>query len=284
MHERTVHMIWIQDSRAFSIGEWCSLLSVLKNTEYNLVLHTNLSPGQAAPFDPYSITHDRFSIEPREFEMVVEGVRARPANISDMERIRILYERGGIYSDMDIIWLREIDLSGCGPVVTAYENPSYKTVANAFIVAPPGWEPFKTLLDDMRQRFIALRCRNILDITGDPPVGLSKNHTLLWKLTGDVMKANGATILGKSHFYKNGWRRIGREVSRRGGVLGPRVDPALLGTTADRVSLDGIVGFHYYAGLFQIHQLLIIPCVRSTIEALVAYGQSFGVGAANLTA
>ena len=268
-------MVWIQDARPFGIGEWCSVLSVLKNTGYSLVLHTNLSPGEAAPYDPYNIHHDRFSIEQRVFQMEVEGVRARPANISDIERIRILYERGGIYSDTDIIWRKEIDLSGCGTIVTAYENPSYKTVANAFIAAEPGWEPFKGLLAEMRGRFIALRARNITDITADPLFGLSKNHTLLWKLTGDFMKHNGATILGKKHFYKNGWRRIGREVVRRGVPLLPQLDPALLGTTADAVNLQDADGFHYYAALFQINQLLSIPCVAALIEPIIVFGQEF---------
>ena len=93
----TVHTIWIQDpssGRTFGVGEWLSILSLLKNTEYRVLLHTNLVAGQSE-YDPYRISHDRFLINQRTFDLTWHGVRMRPANLSDIERVRILYEHGG---------------------------------------------------------------------------------------------------------------------------------------------------------------------------------------------
>ena len=275
-----VHTIWIQDpesARRFGLGEWLSIVSLLKNTSYRCVLHTNLEADPANPYCPYRITHERFFINQRPYDMKICGVRARPANISDMERIRLLYTSGGMYADLDIWWLQDMDLSCTGPIVTAYENPSYKTVANAFIVAKEAsWPPFLKLLDLMHGRFAALAARGITDLRGDPVSGLSKNHTLLWKLTGDFLKEQGASVLGRVHFYKNGWRRIGRELLRNGVPLNPVVDQELLGKTADTLSLEGIAGFHYYAGLFTAGQVLSVPKIRDAFQMTVDWGAASG--------
>lgn len=254
----TVHFVWIQDQRPWGLGEQIALLSALKNTTYRVLLHTNLTPTSG--LSPFTITHDRFQIRPREFDFTVEGVRARPANLSDLARIQILYTEGGIYSDLDIWWLRDIDVPE--GVVAAYENPAYRTVANAFMASPPGWPGWLILEEQMRDVFRKLAAKGVVDLRGDTGGLLNvKHHALLWKLTGDFLKSYGATFLGKSHFYKNGWRRIGRAVRRAGGAS--RVDPACLGDTADSVSLSGITGFHYYAGLYDAEAVLLIPAVAA---------------------
>lgn len=275
-----VHTIWVQDpdsTRRFGLGEWLSIVSLLKNTSYRCVLHTNLEADPSNGYCPYKIQHERFFINQRPYDMTICGVRARPANISDMERIRLLYTSGGMYADLDIWWLQEIDLRCTGQIVTAYENPSYKTVANAFIVAKEAsWAPFLKLLKLMEGRFAALAARGIMDLRGDPVTGLSKNHTLLWKLTGDFLKEYGVSVLGRVHFYKNGWRRIGRELLRHGVALNPVVDQDLLGKTADTVSLEGISGFHYYAGLFTADQVLSVPKVRDAFQSVMDWGRDSG--------
>ena len=280
-----VHTIWIHDvsgGRTFGVGEWLSLMSLLRNTTYRVVLHTNLKQGDTPVYDPYKIQHDRFLINHRPYDMMVHGVRVRPANLSDMERIRLLYESGGIYADLDIWWLSDIDLTGYGQIVTAYENPSYKTVANAFIVSKTAsWDPFLQLYRQMEDVFRQLAARGVTDLRDNPAVGLSKNHTLLWKLTGDFLKQHDVSILGRRQFYKNGWRRIGRELRRLGVTMNPVVDEALLGNTNDRLSFEGIVGFHYYAGLFTAEQLFMIPAVYDLFYDTLEWGQQFLVPAAD---
>jgi hypothetical protein len=274
----TVHTIWIQDpssNRTFGIGEWLSILSLLKNTDYRVLLHTNLAPGQSE-YDPYRISHDRFLINQCDFNLTWNGVRMRAANLSDIERIRILYENGGIYADLDIWWKQPVELPTSHTLITAYENPSYKTVANAFIVAREiGSSVLQEILRQMESRFINLRNRGITDLTANPAEGLSPHHTLLWKLTGDIFKQNGANILGKAPFYKNGWRRIGRELRRIGVEFKPSVVPSQLGNTADHVTLDGISGFHYYAALFTPEQVLRIPIVSDTFQPVLDWGHQW---------
>jgi len=54
-----------------------------------------------------------------------------------------------------------------------------------------------------------------------------------------------------------------------------RVDPAALGETADAVDLSGITGFHYYAGLYDCHQVLLIRPVWDFAEEILTYGLQF---------
>ena len=274
----TVHTIWIQDpssNRTFGIGEWLSILTLLKNTDYCVRLHTNLVPGQSE-YDPYRISHERFLINQRSYDLTYHDVRMRAANLSDMERIRVLHEEGGIYSDLDLWWMGPIDLAATGYLVAAYENPSYKTVTNAFLAAKePGHPVLKELLRQMEARFINLKSRGILDLTGNPSTGLSPHHTLLWKLTGDTFKQNQASILPRAHFYKNGWRRVGRELRRLGVELKPSVDVSLLGNTNDRVNLEGIAGFHHFAELYSAEQVLRIPVVAEKFQPVLDWGHQF---------
>jgi hypothetical protein len=200
----------------------------------------------------------------------------RPANLSDMERIRILHEEGGIYADLDIWWMEPIDLATTGYLVAAYENPSYKTVASAFLVAKePGHPVLKELLRQMESRFVNLKSRGILDLTSNPPIGLSPHHTLLLKLTGDILKQNGASIMPRAHFYKNGWRRIGRELRRLNVPMDAVIDTTLLGNTNDHVTLTGTNGFHYYAGLFTAEQVLRIPVIAEMFQPVLDWGHQF---------
>ena len=273
-----VHTIWIQDAssdRTFGIGEWLSIVSLLKNTPYRVLLHTNLQPGHAE-YDPYRIQHERFLINQRNYDLTWCGVRLRAANLSDIERIRILHENGGIYSDLDIWWSQPVELPTTHTLITAYENPSYKTVANAFIAAREIGHPvLAEILRQMEARVRLVANRGITDLTANPAEGLSPHHTLLWKLTGDIFKQNGAIILGKAPFYKNGWRRIGRELRRLGTEFKPAVIPSQLGNTNDRVTLAGISGFHYYAALFTPEQVLRIPTVADVFQPVLDWGHQW---------
>lgn len=277
----TLHFIWVQDERPWGYGEWIALMSALRNTTYRVLLHTNLTPDtpMAAP-SPFNIKHDRFLLYQRPFDLTVEGVRARPANISDLERVRLMFTDGGIYSDLDIWWQRDLDLLGAESPVAAYENPAYKTVANAFLASEPGWPGWKELEEQMLAVFRGLAAKGITDLRGDPGGRLNvKHHALLWKLTGNYLKSHGATLLGKNHFYKNGWRRIGRAIVRTGLEKSLRVDPRALGTTKDAVDISGITGFHYYAGLYDYNQVMIVDPIWRLTEPLLTYGMEFmGLG------
>jgi hypothetical protein len=79
----------------------------------------------------------------------------------------------------------------------------------------------------------------------------------------------------RAHFYKNGWRRIGRELRRLGVELKPTVDVSLLGNTNDRVSLEGVSGFHHFAELYSAEQVLRIPVVEAAFHPVLDWGHKF---------
>jgi hypothetical protein len=158
-------------------------------------------------------------------------------------------------------------------MVIAYENPAYKTVTNAFMCAPRGgWPPLLQLQRDMLGRIASLAARGIVDLTGNPTRGISAHHTLLWKLTGETMKEHGAVLIGKRHFYHNGWRRIGRTLRGLGVAFKPSVNPDQLGTTNDKVSLVDIDGIHHFAELFSAEQVLQIPVVAAAFNPVLEWG------------
>ena len=270
-----LHFVWIQGPgpKTFGYGEFLSVVSALRNTTYQVTLHTNLSANSANPYCPHRIAHPRFRIQPQDMPLTVHGVTARMANLSDIWRIRVLLEHGGIYSDTDILWLKDVSLPEAD-FVAAYENQAYKTVANAFLAAVPGYAPLAGLLEKFDGVFHALAAKGVTDLTVDPPAGLSKHHVLLWKTTGDFSKAHGA-LLGKQAFYRNGWRRIGRCLRRGGVTLKPVVDQAALGSTNDRLQLRDLTGFHYYATLYDIEQLLELPDFRELLTPVLEAATTF---------
>ena len=275
MIPRLLHFVWIQGTgpKTFGYGEFLSVVSALTNTTYDVMLHTNLTPAAANPYCPYRIVHPRFRIQRRDMPLAVHGVKARMANLSDIWRIKVLQEHGGLYSDTDILWFGDVSLPEAD-FVAAYENPSYKTVANAFLAAVPGYAPLAGLLETFDGVFHALAAKGVTDLTVDPPAGLSKHHVLLWKTTGDFSKAHGV-LLGKQHFYRNGWRRIGRCLRRAGVPLKPVVDVTALGNTDDRLQLKGLTGFHYYATLYDIEQLLDLPDFRELLTPVLDAATTF---------
>jgi hypothetical protein len=277
---RILHFIWIQGDRPFGKGEWVSLMSALKNTGYQVMLHTDMFPEDVKEYDPLTLKMDRYTCVRHLMSHTVHGVKARMANLSDIWRIKVLHEYGGIYSDLDIIWFREVDF---GPfdyrLVTAYENPSYKTAANAFIAAAKGDPRLATLEGILDGIFESLAKRGITDLTVNPVRGLSKHHVLLWKPTGDFMKANADHIFGKQPFYKNGWRRIGRKLRNLGVALKPVVDLKALEGTDDRIDRRGITGFHYYATLYDYDQIRRIPDLEPLLLPVEVFAETARVSA-----
>lgn len=277
---RLLHFIWIQGDRPFGKGEWLSLMSALKNTRYQVRLHTDMTPADVKEYDPLSLRHSRYEVVRHLMSHEIHGVKARMANLSDIWRIKLLHEYGGIYSDLDIIWLREVEW---GPfdyrLVTAYEVPSYKTVTNAFIAAAPGHPRLEELLKMLDDVFVGLAAKGVTDLRTDPPRGLSKNHTLLWKTTGEFMKKHADHILPHRHFYKNGWRRIGRALRDLGVALNPQVDLGAGsksgGDWSAEINMSGITGFHYYAALYDYDQIAQLAPLKPHLGWIEEYAETF---------
>lgn len=60
------------------------------------------------------------------------------AHLSDIIRCDILYEEGGIYSDLDVIWLRNPFEFFKEKFVIGYSNESYKILLNAVMLSEQG--------------------------------------------------------------------------------------------------------------------------------------------------
>ena len=72
-----------------------------------------------------------------------------PQYVSDVMRLDILYEYGGIYMDTDIINLRPFTPLNENLLTISWEDKTMKSICNAFMITPPGNLFVKTWLDHM---------------------------------------------------------------------------------------------------------------------------------------
>jgi len=205
---RAIHFIWI-NRRDFSEGEHTSIMSALYNTTYNVILHTDILPGRInTEYDPYAVQHPRFSIEFQTFPEMIQGVTLPVALISDVYRINILQAQGGMYSDLDILWLADlpVDLDTIDLIGT-YDLESYRHLTNSFMGCSVGYEPFKDLnrltlemLDSECQRGNRNMCKGKV------------NYFRIYKLQCAFIKQRAGYILPQRIINKNTHARIGRVI------------------------------------------------------------------------
>jgi len=122
MIPRTLHFIWIGSvfKKEYELG----IASALLNTTLKVILHTDK-------------------------DIVIPGVEIRiiqppdiktscVAHLCDVIRLDILYKEGGIYSDLDVIWLRNPWEHLDKKVVIGFSNKGYKILCNAVMMSEPG--------------------------------------------------------------------------------------------------------------------------------------------------
>jgi hypothetical protein len=275
MIPRVIHFIWINKTQDFDAGEYASVLSALMNTTYKVVLHTNLGPRDLkSKYNPYKLVSSwkgRFKINQMEFKDTFEGVKARMANISDIYRILLLYKYGGMYSDLDMFWFKDLKLDdGSDPLrahhyIVAWENPSYKTVQNAWMAMAKGFKPAGDLLEDFRESFRKLAKKGRTDISTSRDL---KDHMLLYHPTSAFAKTKSDLIIGKKYFFKNGWRRFGRAMTRL--KLPMRFNNRDYGATKDDIQVDDITGIHYGNYLFPYESVIRIPAIKDKMANVLA--------------
>jgi len=132
MIPKTVHFIWLGAwKKEFEYG----IQSVLKNTTMKPILHTN---------EDIHIE----GVETRNLENIYEGISTTcVAHRCDIMRLDILYKYGGIYSDLDVIWLRNPTEYFNKKVVIGYTNKSYKILCNAVLMSEAGNQALQTYKD-----------------------------------------------------------------------------------------------------------------------------------------
>jgi hypothetical protein len=118
-----IHFIWIggEFKESYTYG----IRSAQLNTRCQIFLHTD-NPSIDIPGVIVKL------ITPPEIK--VKYI----AHLTDIIRLEILYREGGIYSDLDCIWLRNPWELFDKKFVIGYSNESYKILVNCVILAEEG--------------------------------------------------------------------------------------------------------------------------------------------------
>ena len=146
-----IHFIWVSLGETLNDLQRLAIASAVSNTKCKVVLHT----------DDTSICIPGVETRLREFPSLINGVAfnkdddvkhlnaRRISHLKDVVRLQILYEEGGIYSDLDVVWLRHPwrFLHSKKGVVMGYQHKAYKTLCNAVILSVPQHPQIKEYLD-----------------------------------------------------------------------------------------------------------------------------------------
>lgn len=115
------------------------ILTAVAHTGCQVVLHT----------DDSSLYIPNVEVRVRTFPTEVKGnpfcedaslLRSRISHLKDIIRLQILYEEGGIYSDLDVLWMKDPWSLLHHKVVIGFGNKSYKILCNAVMMAEPKQE------------------------------------------------------------------------------------------------------------------------------------------------
>jgi hypothetical protein len=248
-----LHFIWINATRDFGRGEYAAMFSILDNTSYDLYLHTNLKEGQVF-WDPYTLKKNpRVKIIYTEFETEVNGVSLIPAHISDLYRLRVLHDYGGIYSDLDILWLRDlpVDVSE-NRLVVSWENQAYRTVNNGMFCAQKGDERLLNLMTELKSY-----------------IKPSMKYLTLFKPFTSFLKQNMTCTIPQRYFYLNSFRRLGRSIKEAGGSMTAHAAKLCTPARTIPVHFKDVVGFHWYSSLYSFDDVVKVPAVTVTFGRLL---------------
>jgi hypothetical protein len=262
MIPQVVHFVWINATRDFGEGEYAAIQSAVNNTGYLVNLHTNLLPETiSGPYNPYNITTPKFSICYNTFSDY-DGFKMPVGALSDIYRVKILHQYGGIYSDCDILWFKDIavDLGACN-FLGSYENdhPRYQTVVNGLMGSAAGFPPLLELIKEMDAIIDKYKSKGITDITTLP-----KAHWTFFKVSIVFVKKHADVLLPQKEFFRNGFRRIGRNLLLAGIPLQEKAAKLVPVPVVSKtpLQLDDITGFHWYNYLYNYSDVIQLPGLR----------------------
>jgi hypothetical protein len=244
---KIMHFIWI-NKRNFGEGEYTSVLSALQNTTYKVILHTDIKKNQIkGKYDPYKIKSDRFSIVEDTFPDTIQGVVLPTALVSDVFRVQYLYTWGGLYSDLDILWLQDLPVAlsklNC---IGTYDLESYKHLTNSFMGCSKGYGPFKELskmtYDLLKHEYDR----------GNKDMREGKtNYFRLYKLQCALIKEHADHILPQSVINKNTHARIGRVIKGE-----------------DVLRLKDIYAFNWYNSMYDFEHIKKMPGMKELLPTI----------------
>lgn len=144
-----IHFIWVSLGETLPDLYKLCILSAVISTKCKVVLHTD-DPTIALPQVETRLRHfpqkiNNVAFDPNEDVHHKQG--SRVSHLKDIVRLEILYSEGGIYSDLDMIWLRHPWFHLQKKVVMGYQTKGYKTLCNAVIFSEPKHPAIKDYLD-----------------------------------------------------------------------------------------------------------------------------------------
>ena len=202
----TLHFIWIQKEKSFGLLEYLSIKSAIKNTNYTIFLHTNLQESLLTLYNPFTLVSERFHIIYRDIDLCIDGLTLTPVLFSDLLRIKILQEYGGIYSDLDMLWFAPIpiDLTSIN-LLGVWQCQKYKNVATYVIASEKGYD-FSNIIDTHKSILQAYRDKGKTEIK---PKSL-KEYVILHRVNANFFRDHADVLLKQKYFEKNTWKNIWR--------------------------------------------------------------------------
>lgn len=148
MIPRTLHFIWVALPDPPTEEHLLGIKTALLNTTCKLILHTNdisiQLPGVETrlltiPATINGVEFQNDTLKTQTNNRVKDAVSAgkRISHLKDILRLDILYQEGGIYSDLDVLWLRNPVEYFDKKVVIGWSNESYKILINCVMMASP---------------------------------------------------------------------------------------------------------------------------------------------------
>ena len=137
-----IHFIWYGKHKPLPETAELSLFSAVFNTKAQVILHTDNATLR------YPGVETRLIEMPKEVNGKAVNVNNIPqydgkyatheASLTEILRCDILYNEGGIYSDLDVFWLRNPLEYLTKKVVIGFTNQGYKILCNAIIMSEKG--------------------------------------------------------------------------------------------------------------------------------------------------
>ena len=170
-----LHFIWVGGGE-FKKSYEHGIRSAQQNTSFEIFLHTD----QAIDISGVTTIH-------------VEAPDIKTsclAHLSDIIRCDVLYEHGGVYSDLDVIWLRDPWEFMDKKVVIGYTTEQYKILCNAVLMSEKGHPAIKKYKDWL------------LSIMPCKKYWIPANPYKIWKDDPDVL------MIKRKYFFPVNHRRI----------------------------------------------------------------------------
>jgi hypothetical protein len=141
---KVIHFIypWTEKTRPWSLVNTLSVRSAIKHyPDHEIIVWTN-SPTRVPLL---GVTVRKCALPTQVGGVDIEW----PQYVSDVMRLQILLDWGGIYMDTDIISLKPFTPLNEKILTISWEDKTMESICNAFMIAPPGNLFVKTWLDHM---------------------------------------------------------------------------------------------------------------------------------------